>query len=1003
MSWPVAMQNARKALDSPLIPSSLELISLIKQVNPTTVSLSGAERELGYAMKSSLQNLLLEQYGEAFCLDPHPLNPNIVLIQHAALPSIDACHAELAALSCKALICVAPHDPAPAAKESSRKPRKVKRDGAADGNSPPDVLKRAQLLLAEYDFAAAEELLCGLRISDCDDLVFVEQAARVLLEEIGAYQQAIELLLAQQNQFLRDSRLRVLLARAYHLSGALPEARAIFDDLHQGELDKEALVAYADIAHKDGNPLLAQKLLKAAGETRGYAVSLDSLNQEVESVLHAQAEPLLQRAFWALNGADRSKAEHLAREVLQFCPNHQRAREMVARIDSDKKAVEVAALWERLAQAELIEERLEILERLSGRDPENKERITGLIAIEKNRQQKESAKARLERLRTLVQETSWPEAFDVVRWLQDQADQDDDCRQVCSISPYLSVLYENKRLRRLSQRSARQLWLDLVQAMTSVASGHPDGCLKILEEVKHYFEKYAVFSEVYHRALRYEQEKAREEIKGLLLVASREGASLSQAQACFSAVRRAMVPLPAEERAEYYRIQEARIAELAPPVAEEELIEAYKYVARSGNHAKAAVIRSSISDQAVLDQFDSELLKAFAIERSPVCLEFSDTLEVDLLSAQPLIWIGSTDRHLLLREAEDVILIVHLEKMKATRFVSPYFKDLHIADFISQDDTFLFNNVKDPLPWWRVELSDEKSAFTACFEITDFCEQEDDGPVAVFLSSERVTDYYALILDIDGVKPGRAVRKRLGSRSPVSDSIKIGNKVQTQMMRLSCHPDKFIIGAEDEMDVCAKNLTSDFKVDMPPKDVWALDLANGHLYYFDRALLKRTDLTFDHTERFLNSSGCYFFNEHHQKLGLCPSTSTLMLGFGLKAALYDFVGNRLSSPFGWGRVIGTRPARKWYSYDYCKETRALILRDVTGELSTLLQWEEPEVSPERKEKNPDWHIKLHEQIYFGYQGTDAPEEPQVASSPSAPAAPGSPVATSRTSTLNPSL
>ena len=85
------------------------------------------------------------------------------------------------------------HDPAPAAKKSSRKPRKVKGDGAADGNSPPEVLKRAQPLLAGYDFAAAQELLCGIRISDRDDLVFVEQAARVLLEEIGAYQQAIEL------------------------------------------------------------------------------------------------------------------------------------------------------------------------------------------------------------------------------------------------------------------------------------------------------------------------------------------------------------------------------------------------------------------------------------------------------------------------------------------------------------------------------------------------------------------------------------------------------------------------------------------------------------------------------------------------------------------------------------------------------------------------------------------------------------------------------------------
>ena len=975
MSWHVAMGNARKTLNSSLIPSSLDLISLIKEVNPTSVCLSDAEREHGYQMKSRLQNLLLEQYGETFCLAPHPLNPNIVLIKHAALPYIDACHAELAALSCKALDSVATHNPAAAAKKISKKPSKVRREGTSTGDSAPEVLKKAQKFLAEYDFAAAEELLCSIRISDRDEIVCVERAARALVEEIGAYQQAVELLLAQQNQYLRDPRLRVLLARAYHLSGALPEARAIFDDLHWGGFDKEALVAYADIAHKYGDLVLALKLLKAAEETDGFAGSLESLKREVEQALLAKAEPLLERAFAALDCAELAEAEQLARQALQLCQNNQRARQIVAGIDSEKQAAEIAALWEGLAQAECCEARLDLLEKLSGRDRKNQERITGLMAVEKNRQKKESAQARLKLLHTLVKEAAWPKAFDVVWWLHDQVDQGDACREACSISPFLSVLYENRRLRRLSERSARQVWLDLVKAMTCDLSGYPGGCLETLEGVKHYFEKYPAFREVYDRALRGEREKAREEIKGLLLAASREDTSLSQAQHFLSAIRRAMVHLPAEEGAEFCRTLEARITELTPTAPEDELIEIYKYIARSGNHERAAIIRNCISDQAVLDRFDAELAHDFAIERSPVRLEFSDTLQVDFQSDQPLMWIGSTDRHLLLREAEDAILVVHLEKMKATRFASPHFKNLHIADSIPSDDTFLFRDLEDPLPRWRAELSDEKSGFTACFDIREFCEQEDDCPVAIYLSSERATDYYALIHDIEGVKPGRVVRKRLGSRSPVSDSIKIGNKVKTEMMRLSWHPDKFIIGAEDEMKVCAKNLTSDYKVDMPPHDVWAIDLANGHFYYFDRALLKRTDLDFEQTERFLNSSCCYFFDEHHQKLALCPPTNTLMVGLGPKAALYDFVGDRISSPFSWGRVIGTRPARKWYSYDYCKEARVLTLRDVTLELSTLLQWEDAESSPEKKQENPEWQEKLFKQVYFGFTGQEKLEEP----------------------------
>jgi hypothetical protein len=502
--------------------------------------------------------------------------------------------------------------------------------------------------------------------------------------------------------------------------------------------------------------------------------------------------------------------------------------------------------------------------------------------------------------------------------------------------------------------------------------------------VKHYFEKYQPFREAYDLAVRYEQEKAREEIQGLLLAASREDTSLIQAQQSFSAIRRAALRLPSEEGAEFCRIMEERIAELTPSEPEDELIEAYRYVAETGNREKAAIIRSYISDQALLDRIDAEIVEDFAIERSPVRLEFSETLQVDLQSDQPLLWIGSTDRHLLLREADDVILVVHLEKMKATRFVSPHFKDLHIADYIPPDDIFLFRNMNDPVPWWRMELSDEKSAITSSFRATEFCEEENDCPVDLCLSSERATEYYAVIIDgrgvtpVDGsgVSPGRVVRKRLGNRSPVGDSITIGNKPIVQMRRLSWHPDKFIIGAEEEIKLCAKNLKFDYRINnIAMADIWAIDLENEHFYYYDRAILKRTNLAFDHQETYAESPCCYFFQEHHQKLGLCTGNNTVMLGLGPKAALYDFTCNRISSPFSWGRVIGTRPARNWYIYDYRKETRTLTLREATGDLESMLEWEEAETPIDgREEKNPEWYVKLHRQVYFGFQPEEKPDE-----------------------------
>jgi hypothetical protein len=975
VNWDVAMEKAEKALNCSSVPSSLEIITLIKKVNPTRVCLSEAERERGYAIKGRLQTLLLEQYGEAFYLDPHPLKPNIVLIKHTTLPTIDACHTPLSALSRQALDSVSDNKPTQPVDPPARLPRKAKTEVTSGGDSPQDALQRAEMRLAEFDYAGAGELFCGIRASTPDDVEIIERAARALIEDIGAPDQAVEMLLAQQRELLRAPRLRVLLARAFHLAGAFPEARSILDTMPVGELDKEALAAYAEIARKDGNLSLALKLVRLAEQRTGFVEGLQCLKKEVETALLAEAEPLVLRADSALYSGEKAEAEDLARQALQLYPSHQRAREIVAVIDSENLVAEVTAMWERLGQAVEVQERLELLDALLRRDPAQQEKITELIRVEKTRQKKELAQTRLEHLRTVAGKAAWREAFDLVWSLQDQEDQHEVAREACEVSPYLSLLHENRSLRKLSQKNARQTWIDTVKAMADLQSGQAGAALEIFEMAKHYFEKYEVFKKAYDEALQAVQEKAREEIKALLNVAAHEDTSLTEAENCYSAIRKAMAHLPAEERDECCRSIEARIAELTPN-REDEFIQSYKYVAMSGSHERAAVMKSYISDEAALEACDRDIAAQMRIERSPVNLEFSDSLQVDLLSDQPLLWIGSTDRHILLREADDAIIVVHLEKMTANRFVSANFKDLHIADFLPSQDTFLFLDLKDPVPRWRADLSDEKSAFTARIEVAVFCEHEDDCPTDVFLSSEKEDEYYVMIYDLREKNPGRVVRKKLWSRNPVSDSIKIGNAVKPVMKRLSWHPDKFVIGADEMMKVCARNLTSDYAVPMmSPKDVWAIDVSNRHFYYFDRAILKKTNFKFEHHETFMNSE-CCFFLQQHQKLGLCPATTTLMLGCGPRAGLYDFSCNRISNYFSWGRIIGTRPARSWYTYDYSLETRTLKLRDVTDVLGTLLEWEEAEVPLNgREEKNPEWELKLHKQIYFGFKAEDQPEQP----------------------------
>ncbi|GFO60113.1 hypothetical protein GMST_24380 [Geomonas silvestris] len=977
MSWHAAVQDALKTLDSAVIPSSLELISLIKKVNPTTVCLSETQRLKGYEIKSRLQNLLLEHYGETFRLVPHPLNSEIVLIKHAALPSIDACHTPLAALSRKALD-QALSEAEPVAQVAPKKARKANKEAPEPAGTPRELLRRAQEFLAGYDFAAAEEVLCSIRITDRDDVPTVERAVRALIEEMGGYQQAVDLVLAQQHQFLRDPRLRVLSARAYHLCGAFAEARAIFDGLQRKELDKEALVAYADIAHKDGNLALALKLLQTAEETEGFAGGLEGLKQEVEAALQVQVAPLLDAACAALQGADLAGAEALAREVLHLFPGNPRAREVVAAISADREAAEIALLWERLAQTAGCEARLELLEKLLARDRANEVPLAALVAQERGKQKKAWAQTRLERLRVLVVEGCWPEAFDIVWWLNEQAELREDCREACSLSPYLAFLLGNRRLERLPDKSARQAWLDLVAALGSCQAGEPAGCLDILERVRHYFEKYREFQEVYDAALVWEQGRAREEIEGILAAAGREGTTLGQVQAFSNTARKAMLHLPLEERAEIGRKLEARIAELTPTHSDEDVFEAYRYFVRSGVHDRADLVRNMLPGRDEdFKRCAAEVAADLAIERTPLRLEFSGTLPPDLFGEAPLQWIGSTDRHIVWQDGEDALVVLDVNKRQAGRFVSPHLKGVYLLDALPADDTFLFSSTEDPLHKWRAVLNDEECVFTACVDIREFSQTGDDVPVSVYFSSERASDYYVVIWDAKETQPGRVVRRKIGNKCQAVN-LQVGSRLRPEVLRISSYPDKFIIGCDDIMKFCFKNLTSDYSLDMPPRDVWEIDAANGHFYYFDRAILKRANIAdYENRITYSNSSCCFFFAENHRKLGLSPETGTLMVRLRQKAALYHYGENRISQSFALGRLVGTKPARSWYVYDYQKESQTLTVRDIGRELADLLEWEEAQTPVNGKEKeNPNWSEELHRQIYFGYTAEE--DEPSAA-------------------------
>lgn len=822
VQWENYVAASENLLNSQQAPSSLDIITLIKKVNPTKLTLSETDRERGYQLKGRLQSLLLVHYGDAFQLIPHPASPNIILIKHRVLPSIDACHAELASLSSEAIdrveTAAALHTGREELKGNREKgPRETGQCKKVVTLSPKEILKKAQALLEEYDYTAAEEVLAGLLAHGSEELPLLLRGAAILLDEIGAYQRCIDTLLSQPKNILKDRGLKEMLAVAYHHNGCLPEARAILDELYPAELGLEALFAYAQIAFKDDNLSTALELVQIAKGKEGFFSGLDPLQKEIESAMLAQAEPVVQKAQAAFQSSAIEEARQLAREALDLYPHCQQARAVLSAIEARNEEAQLAELWARLENEPSGERRITLLTTLFERDGQKRETVKKLLAEEKELQRRRLFDLQLESLRSQVLQECWPECFDSVSFLMKQPEFSERAEEVLSLSPFFPVLQENKRLHGSSERGAKELWLRFIKVKIALAKGNSAGCFESFEELKPWFNSCPDFKKEYLVLLQREQEKARTEIAALLAQSEAPESPISEVRLAHGCLRRRMALLPIEERRELVRIMEGHLARFIPEQGPGELLEEYREALQIGNSEKAAYLRRAISDTAAREALDSEFAEAFHIEWEPLTLELSDDLPIDLTTPPPLLISYFAGHRILLEDGPDSYVMIDFTARAACRITSPVFSQTEPIDS-TQKGSFLFlkKNDEDELgeTLWRAELSVEGATFSAKFDMRQWFEVDEGFSLEdVNLSSERDTDYFVVIKQSEGRGPAKLLRKRLAPKATIQ-TLQLGNRKELQMMRWGSYPDRFIVGGEGTMWYVNRNLSLKTWVDV---------------------------------------------------------------------------------------------------------------------------------------------------------------------------------------------
>lgn len=959
MSWQLSVRSAETILQSSRIPPSEEIISLIKQVNPTRLYLSQTEREHGYQIKNRLQNLLLENYGEAFHLAPDPCCPGLLLIKHNALPSIDACHADQKSLSPMALDTVGNLAVRPT-KFSAKSEANTRSRKPVDDSSPKAALANAELLLERYEYPQAEEILAALQVSDAGDLLVLVKAARLLGEEMGAYQRAIELLLVH-GQFHKDKAVREILAQSYYGNGMISEARDLFAATHPADLGKSALLAYAELCFKEANLQKAFHLVKLSEEKEGFVTAHADLRKEIEAAMLEEARPFQQQAEDAFAHGDLVRAESLLQQALSHYPNFPQARRLAGEIEALETKAESARLWARFDSSKTAADRLELLAQLFEQDKPNADKIRTLAAGEKSRQKQETVKERLQTLQALAARESWDPCCDILLWLSHQGDEE-SYRRACALSPLFSLLYHNKKLQRLSDQEAKELWLKFVRLKLLEELDSAQSRWKTLQELKRYFHCYPVFKGEYEWVLAEEQENARQEVEQLLErleklveqeVEQKEEqgeertseSTLSEARRLVAQLRKRAELLPADDASWYKEEARRELNRLEPEGEYQEGILDYRDYLLLGNSAKAAKFRESHNlplMQDLIKMIDSEIAEKFAISAEPIALTVTPDLAVDLacgLAPSGLEHLHSSQRHLVFRESAESIVVVNVVNMSATRYRSPRFEQLCVIDVLPDRDVFLFIDDEANSTLWRATLSETESRFTATFELGEhFLAWPGASVNGFFMSSTKDNVYYAFMEDGDKVQ---AVKQNIDQISIVERTFEVKGRHRAAY-RLSCRPDRFVLLTEDSTTVLESNLT-------PPTNCskvgsgqqlkcLAINALRSQIYALGDGIVNVLNPTLRAVKQYLkaestahmdSTSKCYF----------CVEKSTVLFNNNGTGVFYNIETNKFSQKFCLRPLFCTETPSRWYYLESDLTKPGIRIKDLTDEMESLLEWQ----------------------------------------------------------------
>lgn len=325
--------------------TALELIRLIRRINPTKKDIAQMETEKRYKIKAQLQSLFINKFKNDLQVIPDPNDERLVSLKLKYFDE-NACHAMVSELDDPARSWVQMEmnletvqypefqksTPVPSGMEDTKSPAKTintQMPLKQEVYSSDELLVLGAKALEAYDYNACEHFLFRAFSVSRGALPAAQALFEFLVDYLAAYERAIELWDSLAKESRKDSKVSAKLAMAMARSGRIEEALACLG-LSRDPSAMEVYVLGCEYYISQNAPDESERLCKILSSSRDhpFASETRALFERIEQLRIDQMNPLEKKMLDHWQKGFHDLADSLAEKILEKIPGHITAKKI---------------------------------------------------------------------------------------------------------------------------------------------------------------------------------------------------------------------------------------------------------------------------------------------------------------------------------------------------------------------------------------------------------------------------------------------------------------------------------------------------------------------------------------------------------------------------------------------------------------------------------------------------------------------------------------------------